>query len=107
MAFPVLMENGAPELADLTEYEKMLGEYGVMGIYPRGHLMEFVRPALSPRVLPALLWNAHEGEDVLVAGWPVARQHPRGQDGTVFVTIEDETGDGAGHPVASGLRPMP
>ena len=23
----------------------------------------------------------------------MARQHPRGQDGTVFVTIEDETGD--------------
>ena len=28
-----------------------------------------------------------------MAGWPVARQHPRGRDGTVFVTIEDETGD--------------
>ena len=28
-----------------------------------------------------------------MAGWPIARQHPRGQDGTVFVTIEDETGD--------------
>ena len=26
-------------------------------------------------------------------GWPVARQHPRGREGTVFVTIEDETGD--------------
>ncbi len=23
----------------------------------------------------------------------MARQHPRGRDGTVFVTIEDETGD--------------
>ena len=93
-AFPVLMENGAPELADFTEYEKMVGEYGVMGIYPRGHLMEFVRPVLSPRVLPAAaVEDVHEGEEVLVAGWPVARQHPRGQDGTVFVTIEDETGD--------------
>ena len=30
---------------------------------------------------------------IRVAGWPIARQHPRGQDGTVFVTIEDETGD--------------
>ena len=36
---------------------------------------------------------ASEGEEVLVAGWPIARQHPRGQHGTVFVTIEDETGD--------------
>ena len=34
-----------------------------------------------------------DGEAVTVAGWPVARQHPRGRNGTVFVTIEDETGD--------------
>ena len=34
-----------------------------------------------------------KGQEVLVAGWPVARQHPRGMEGTVFVTIEDETGD--------------
>ena len=25
--------------------------------------------------------------------WPIARQHPKGQDGTVFMTIEDEEGD--------------
>ena len=30
---------------------------------------------------------------VPLTGWPVARQHPRGREGTVFVTIEDETGD--------------
>ena len=65
-----------------------------MGVYPKGHLMEFVRPSLSPQVLPAAAveW-AGEGEEVMVAGWPIARQHPKGQDGTVFVTIEDETGD--------------
>ena len=34
-----------------------------------------------------------EGEEVLAAGWVAARQHPRGMEGTVFVTIEDETGD--------------
>ena len=34
-----------------------------------------------------------DNERVTVAGWPVARQHPRGRNGTVFVTIEDETGD--------------
>ena len=37
--------------------------------------------------------NLPEGQKVLVAGWPVARQHPKGMEGTVFVTIEDETGD--------------
>ena len=56
--------------------------------------MEFVRPTLSSQVLPAAaVEEKGDGEEVLVAGWPVARQHPRGQDGTVFVTIEDETGD--------------
>ena len=72
----------------------MAGEYAVMGIYPKGHVMEFVRPTLSPDVLPARdIDTLPEGEKVLVAGWPVARQHPRGMEGTVFVTIEDETGD--------------
>ena len=56
--------------------------------------MDFVRPTLSPDVLPAHeIDNLPEGEKVLVAGWPVARQHPRGMEGTVFVTIEDEAGD--------------
>ena len=53
-AFPGSAGGGAPAgLADFTGYEKMAGEYRVMGIYPRGHLMEFVRPTLNPAVLPA------------------------------------------------------
>ena len=93
-ALPHSTQDGVPQLADLTDYEKMTGEYRVMGIYPRGHLMEFVRPGLGSHVLPAMgVERLDEGETVTVAGWPVARQHPRGRDGTVFVTIEDETGD--------------
>ena len=93
-ALPLPAGAGAPELTDFSGYERMAGEYRVMGIYPRGHLMEFVRPALSPDVLPTVeVETVREGKEVLVAGWPVARQHPRGQDGTVFVTVEDETGD--------------
>ena len=93
-ALPMSTGDSVPELADFTAREKMAGEYAVMGIYPRGHVMEFVRPTLSPDVLPARdIDNLPEGAKVLVAGWPVARQHPRGMEGTVFVTIEDETGD--------------
>ena len=94
MALSLSMEDGVPELEDFTDREKMAGEYRVMGIYPRGHLMEFVRPHLGANVLPAEeVDRLGDGDDVMVAGWPVARQHPRGQDGTIFVTIEDETGD--------------
>ena len=93
-ALPLTMEGRGPQLPDFTAYERMAGEYRVMGIYPRGHLMEFMRPTLSPRVLPAASVEAlDEGAEVLVAGWPIARQHPRGEGGTVFVTIEDEEGD--------------
>ena len=94
VTLPVSMEDSVPRLADFTPYEKMVGEYRVMGIYPRGHLMEFVRPSLDADVLPtAQVEGLQDGERVRVAGWPVARQHPKGRNGTVFVTIEDETAD--------------
>ena len=93
-ALPISTGDNIPELKDFTTREKMAGEYAVMGIYPRGHVMEFVRPTLGPDVLRAAdIDGLPEGEKVLVAGWPLARQHPRGLEGTVFVTIEDETGD--------------
>ena len=52
-AFPSTMNDGVPNLPDFTAHEKMAGEYRVMGIYPRDHLMEFVRPGLGPQVMPA------------------------------------------------------
>ena len=93
-ALPLPMDSGMPELPDFTAYEKMAGEYEVLGIYPQGHLMEFIRPQLGSDVLPATaVCGLEEGAETLVAGWPIARQHPKGQEGTVFVTIEDEEGD--------------
>ena len=56
--------------------------------------MEFVRPTLESQVMTcAEVERLDDGAPVLVAGWPVARQHPKGRDGTIFVTIEDETSD--------------
>ncbi|MYK61961.1 MAG: hypothetical protein F4034_08350 [Chloroflexi bacterium] len=72
----------------------MAGEYRTMGIYPRGHLMQFVRPGLPSEVMTCAEVESLGDEDfAVVAGWPIARQHPKGRDGTIFVTIEDETGD--------------
>ena len=94
VGLPISTQDSVPRLQDFTDREKMMGEYRVMGIYPRGHLMEFVRPGLGPNVLPTMnVEECGDDERVTVAGWPVARQHPRGRYGTVFVTIEDETGD--------------
>ena len=94
VVLPASMDESVPRLADFTDAEKMAAEYAVMGIYPRGHLMQFVRPTLAPEVLTcAEVDRLDDGASVLVAGWPVARQHSKGRDGTIFVTIEDETGD--------------
>ena len=94
VGLPISTQESVPRLPDFTEREKMMGEYRVMGIYPKGHLMEFVRPGLCRGVLPTVGVEWCGGDErVTVAGWPVARQHPRGRDGTVFMTIEDEAGD--------------
>ena len=91
---PASMDSSVPWLPDFTDAEKMAAEYAMMGIYPRGHLMEFVRPTLAPGVMAcAEVERLDDGTPVVVAGWPVARQHPKGRNGTIFVTIEDETGD--------------
>ena len=93
-ALPLPLDGGAPELPDFTAYEKMAGEYEVMGIYLQGHLMEFIRPNLGRGVLPTTaVCRLEEGARALVAGWPIARQHPKGREGTVFATVEDEEGD--------------
>ena len=93
-ALPASTDASVPPLADFTATEKMAAEYAVLGIYPRGHLMEFVRTALAPQVRPcADVERMADGAPALIAGWPVARQHPKGRNGTTFVTIEDETSD--------------
>ncbi len=101
-SFPVVGTELPPRFDDVSDYDKMIGEYRVLGIYPSGHVMEFIRPTLDSSVLTTTeVYDAQEGRRVCVAGWPIARQHPRGPDGTVFVTIEDETGD-----VQSIIRPQ-
>ena len=93
-ALPLSMEGSVPNLADFSEEERMAGEYRTMGIYPRGHLMQFVRPRLASEAMTcAEVEMLGDGDFAVVAGWPIARQHPKGRDGTIFVTLEDETGD--------------
>ena len=107
-AFSMSGWESAPDLAGFTEYERMVGEYRVMGIYPRGHVMEFVRPTLSSDVLPiAGVEEMKDGEKVLVSG--LARGQAASQ-GAGWDGIRDHRGrDGgcAAHPLAEGLRPVP
>ena len=91
---PMEMNISVPKLDGFTPYEEMLGEYRSMGIYPAGHIMQFVRNSLPYGVSRTSdIYSMNDKERVSVAGWAIARQHPRGQHGTVFVTVEDETSD--------------
>ena len=91
---PLLMDDSIPELIDFSSYEKMLGEYKYMDIYPSGHIMDFIRHKLPSNTKQAIdIYSLPVGQEVTVAGWAIARQHPSGNKGTVFVTVEDETGD--------------
>ncbi|MDE2988646.1 MAG: DNA polymerase III subunit alpha [Chloroflexota bacterium] len=94
VAGPTANTASPPRFDDFSDFEKMAAEYRVLGVYPRGHVMEFIRPKLDVDVSTAAeLYDAADGQQIRVAGWPIARQHPQGAGGTVFVTIEDETGN--------------
>ena len=88
------MTADTPNLDDFSAFESMLREYSSLDMYPRGHIMEFIRGRLGKEVSKIIdVYSKNESEIVAVAGWAIARQHPRGHSGTVFVTIEDETSD--------------
>ena len=90
MPLPFSLDHEVPDFPDFTPYEKAVSEYSTMGVYPRGHLMEFLREQIGDVRTTLEVEAAAEGEEVTTAGWVIARQHPRGEDWTSFLTIEDE-----------------
>ena len=49
-ALSLLRPDSVAELTDFDAREQMIGEYQVLEIYPKGHLMEFVRPTLGGHI---------------------------------------------------------
>jgi len=91
---PMDMKDSIPDFLDFTDYQKMRGEYQAMSMYPSGHIMQFFRNSLSEDVFRiSSVDSLPEGHKVAVGGCAIARQHPRGRNGTVFITIEDESSD--------------
>ena len=83
------VDQDMANLPALTDWEAMAGEYQTMGLYPRGHLMAKLRPALSADVVPSHdLPGLEDGTEVTVAGLVIRRQRPLSK--AVFITLEDE-----------------
>ena len=86
--------RGEPELPPLRDEESVTEDYSAFGLSLRNHPMAFMRGALRAKgmVTAAELKNLPDGRHVKIAGLVLFRQRPATAKGTIFITVEDETG---------------
>ena len=78
-------------LPEESQWERMIGQYRTIGVYPNGHIMARIRPTLPPGVARSDRLDEYpEGAQVTVAGLVIRRQRPSGK--ATFITLEDEFG---------------
>jgi error-prone DNA polymerase len=97
-ATPMLRATRTPQtavtLAVPTEAENTLADYRVVGLSLKTHPVALLRPQLEAfRVQPSRLLRGYpNGRLVRASGLVTHRQRPDTAKGTIFVTLEDETG---------------
>jgi error-prone DNA polymerase len=81
-------------LPPLREEEAVAEDYSVFGLSLRNHPMTFFREEMKAKRMAAAadLKTLPNGKFVKIAGLVLFRQRPGTAKGTIFVTIEDETG---------------
>ena len=89
---PVL--ETSPALAAPTEGENIVADYASTGLTLGRHPLALLRPRLTRMrfVAADAIWLLPSGSPVRAAGIVTGRQRPGTASGTVFVTLEDETG---------------
>jgi error-prone DNA polymerase len=82
------------QLPDTPEGENILFDYQSTGLTLRRHPLALLRPRLAAlRLLSADQLNAlPHGRQVAACGIVTVRQQPQTAKGTIFITLEDETG---------------
>jgi error-prone DNA polymerase len=83
------------ELPAALEGEEVVHDYETMGLTLRSHPMRLLRPVLNQRKLARAvdLDRVPHGRFVRYAGIVTVRQQPETAKGTVFISLEDETGN--------------
>ena len=77
----------------VSDDERLVAEYDVLGFSASGHPFAMLRGSLPPKVLRSdRLPELEHGAKIEVAGLVVARQRPETARGYTFVLMEDETG---------------
>jgi error-prone DNA polymerase len=80
-------------LTDMDAWERMVADYGLLGLSPSYHPLGLLRERLPRDILTnAQLRAAADGRRVRTAGLVVCRQRPGTAKGFVFLLLEDETG---------------
>ena len=80
-------------LPEPTTWERMVADYGILGLSPEHHPLALLRPRLGEGYLTsAMLERLRDGLAVTVAGLVVCRQRPMTAHGFTFLSLEDEHG---------------
>src|SRR5205085_11863732 len=86
-------EQDMVSLRDMTDWERMVADYGLLGLSPSYHPLALLRGDLPKEVLTAeQVRGSRDGARVRSAGLVVCRQRPGTAKGFVFLLLEDETG---------------
>jgi error-prone DNA polymerase len=83
-----------PDLPLMTKGEQVIADYRSTSFSLRAHPLQLLREKLGlAKILPCAVATAlKDGSRVLLAGIVTVRQRPGTAKGTIFITIEDETG---------------
>ena len=92
LALPLGLHD-APELEELRVWDRLLADYGSIGVTLHEHPLELMRPTLPDGCFSSAdLARARDGTPVRCAGLVVARQRPATAKGVTFMLLEDEFG---------------
>ena len=82
------------ELAPAPEGEEIVFDYAATGLTLRRHPLALLRPLLAKRRLISAeeLYDIPNGRSVRACGIVTVRQQPDTANGTIFLSLEDETG---------------
>ena len=85
-------DSRAATLQAATEGHEVVQDYASTGLTLRSHPLALLRPRLAKHFTARKLEDLPDGAWARVAGIVTCRQRPGTAKGTVFVTLEDETG---------------
>jgi error-prone DNA polymerase len=88
------LEDGATPtpLRPMAPHERVLADFTGLGLTTGAHPMNLVRARLPDLWRACDLMLGHDGQAVVIGGSVICRQRPGTAKGTVFISLEDETG---------------